>query len=110
MKRSLLILVIFSVVLLSDFNVHAQVNDNIWFDGLSRSYFVRDAIDKSTINDTLSPNNRSNGYNLLDLNTHVNPIKDIEIMAQLRIRIPLEVFWFRNRNKCSTAKSKRSNK
>ena len=86
MKRSLLILVVFSVVLLSDFNVHAQVNDNIWFDGLSRSYFVRDAIDKSTINDTLSPNNRSNGYNLLDLNTHVNPIKDIEIMAQLRIR------------------------
>ena len=86
MKRSLLILVVFSVVLLSDFNVHAQVNDNIWFDGLSRSYFVRDAIDKSTINDTLSPNNRSNGYNLLDLNTHVNPIKGIEIMAQLRIR------------------------
>ena len=86
MKRSLLILVVFSAVLLSDFNVHAQVNDNIWFDGLSRSYFVRDAIDKSTINDTLSPNNRSNGYNLLDLNTHVNPIKGIEIMAQLRIR------------------------
>ena len=59
MKRSLLIIVVFSMVLLSDFNVHAQGNENIWFDGLSRSYFVRDAIDKSTINDTLSPHNIS---------------------------------------------------
>ena len=59
--------------------------ENIWFDGLSRSYFARDAVDKST-DDTISARNSSNGYNLLDLNTHVNPIKDIEIFAQLRIR------------------------
>ena len=66
-------------------SLHAQLNENIWFDGLSRSYFARDAIDKS-MSDTLSSKNSSNGYNLLDLNTHVNPIKDIEIFAQLRIR------------------------
>ena len=66
-------------------SLHAQLNENIWFDGLSRSYFARDAIDKS-MSDTLSAKNSSNGYNLLDLNTHVNPIKDLEIFAQLRIR------------------------
>jgi hypothetical protein len=36
--------------------------------------------------DTISAKNSSNGYNLLDLNTHVNPIKNIEIFAQLRIK------------------------
>ena len=81
MKRNILILIIF----LSAMSIHAQLNENIWFDGLSRSYFARDAIDKS-MSDTLSSKNSSNGYNLLDLNTHVNPIKDIEIFAQLRIR------------------------
>ena len=81
MKRNILILIIF----LSAMSLHAQLNENIWFDGLSRSYFARDAIDKS-MSDTLSAKNSSNGYNLLDLNTHVNPIKDLEIFAQLRIR------------------------
>ena len=65
----------------------AQSNNKIWFDGLARSYFTRDAIsDNEQANDTLSSKNASNGYNLLDLNTHVNPIEDIEIFAQLRIR------------------------
>ena len=81
MKRNILILIVF----LSAMSLHAQLNENIWFDGLSRSYFARDAIDKS-MSDTLSSKNSSNGYNLLDLNTHVNPIKDLEIFAQLRIR------------------------
>ena len=81
MKRNILILIVF----LSAMSLHAQLNENIWFDGLSRSYFARDAINKS-MSDTLSAKNSSNGYNLLDLNTHVNPIKDIEIFAQLRIR------------------------
>jgi len=81
MKRNILILIIF----LSTMSLHAQLNENIWFDGLSRSYFARDAVDKS-MSDTLSAKNSSNGYNLLDLNTHVNPIKDLEIFAQLRIR------------------------
>ena len=86
MKRGILLLVVFFAVFFSAINLHAQNNENIWFDGLSRSYFARDAIDKSIPDDTLSARNISNGYNLLDLNTHVNPIKDIEIFAQLRIR------------------------
>ena len=86
MKRGILLLVVFFAVFFSAINLHAQNNENIWFDGLSRSYFARDAIDKSASDDTLSARNISNGYNLLDLNTHVNPLKDIEIFAQLRIR------------------------
>ena len=86
MKRKSLILIVFFTVFFSSNSLHAQISDNIWFDGLSRSYFARDALDKSTQDDTLSARNTSNGYNLLDLNTHVNPIKDIEIFAQLRIR------------------------
>ena len=85
MKRSFLLLLVFCAVFLSDFHLHAQVNENIWFDGLYRSYFVRDALDKSIANDTISAKNTSNGYNLLDLNTHVNPVKNIEVFAQLRI-------------------------
>ena len=86
MKRSILLLLVFFAVFLSANNLHAQNKENIWFDGLSRSYFARDAIDKNVTDDTLSARNISNGYNLLDLNTHVNPLKDIEIFAQLRIR------------------------
>ena len=36
--------------------------------------------------DTVSSRNYTLGYNLIDLNTHINPINDIEIFAQLRIR------------------------
>jgi len=86
MKRSLLVLLVFYAVFLSAINLHAQISDNIWFDGLARSFFARDAIDKNTIDDTLSARNKSNGYNLLDLNTHLNPINNIEIFSQLRIR------------------------
>ena len=86
MKKILLLSLIYFAVFSSTINIHAQTNENIFFDGLSRFYFARDALDKSSINDTLSVNNRSNGYNLLDLNTHINPIKDLEIFAQLRIR------------------------
>ena len=82
MKRSLIFIIVFFEVFLSAISLHAQINENIWFDGLSRSYFVRDAVDKTTIDDTLSARNRSNGYSLLDLNTRVNPIKDIEIFCQ----------------------------
>ena len=85
MKRNLLLIIVFFAVFLSDISLHAQISKNIWFDGLSRSYFARDAVDKRTTNDTISARNTSNGYNLLDLNTHVNPIKDIEIFSQLRI-------------------------
>ena len=79
MKRNLLLLIVFVAVFLSEISLHAQISENIWFDGLSRSYFARDAVDKNTTNDTISARNTSNGYNLLDLNTHVNPINDIVI-------------------------------
>ena len=60
----------------------AQSNNKIWFDGLARSYFTRDAIgENEQEDDTLSSKNACNGYNLLDLNTHVNPIEDIEIFV-----------------------------
>ena len=86
MKRSIILLLIFLAVFVSAINLNAQINGNVWFDGLSRSYFSRDALGEKFTDDTLSYRNTSNGYNLLDLNTHVNPIKDVEIFAQLRIR------------------------
>ena len=55
MKRSFIFLLVFCAVFLSPDSLHAQINENIWFDGLSRSYFVRDAVDKSIKNDTISP-------------------------------------------------------
>ena len=86
MKRTLALILVVLAVFLSDINLNAQINEKIWFDGLSRSYFARDAIDKSSTEDTLSARSISNGYNVLDLNTHVNPIDNIEIFSQLRIR------------------------
>ena len=85
MKRNLLLLKIIFGILFSNLSIYSQTNENIWFDGVSRAYFARDAINKN-ITDTLSPRNVSNGYSLLDLNTHVNPIKDIEIFTQLRLK------------------------
>ena len=86
MIRCLIFFLVFFAAVLSATNIYAQVEEKIWFDGLSRFYFARDAIDKNTTDDTISSRNTSNGYNLLDLNTYVNPIKDIEIFTQLRIR------------------------
>ena len=102
MKRNLLILFVFFKFFLSCISLHAQTNENIWFDGLSRSYFARDAIDKSVTDDTLSVKSTSNGYSMLDLNTHVNPIKNMEIFHNYEYVIPLEVFWFRYTSKCPT--------
>ena len=86
MKRCLTLLLFVCAVFGSVNKLQAQIKDKIWFDGQARSYFARDAMDKNNTEDTISAKNASNGYNLLDLNTHVNPIKDIEIFAQLRIR------------------------
>ena len=86
MKRTLALILVVLAVFLPDINLNAQINEKIWFDGLSRSYFARDAIDKSSTEDTMSAKSISNGYNVLDLNTHVNPIDNIEIFSQLRIR------------------------
>ena len=86
MKRTLALILVVLAVFLPDINLNAQINEKIWFDGLSRSYFARDAIDKGSTEDTMSAKSISNGYNVLDLNTHVNPIDNIEIFSQLRIR------------------------
>ena len=86
MKRNLLLLKIIFGILFSNLSIYSQTNENIWFDGVSRAYFNRDAINTNVTDDTLSARNVSNGYSLLDLNTHVNPIKDIEIFTQLRLK------------------------
>ena len=92
MKKNLLLFISF-IVFSPITNLNAQSYETIWFDGLARTYFSRDALDKSLMDDTLSTRNISNGYNLLDLNTHVNPIDDIEIFAQIRIRNSLQSFF-----------------
>ncbi|MAK25956.1 MAG: hypothetical protein CMA02_01630 [Euryarchaeota archaeon] len=58
MKRGILLLLVFFAVFLPAINLHAQNNENIWFDGLSRSYFARDAIDNSTSDDAILALNR----------------------------------------------------
>ena len=63
-----------------------QENNKVWFDGFSRSLFTRDAVTENVFQDTVSARNTSNGYNLLDLNTHVNPSENIEIFSQIRIK------------------------
>ena len=77
---------IFLVVILiySHFHSFSQQQEKVWFNGLARSYFTRDI--NSLDIDTVSSSNYTLGYNLIDLNTHINPINDIEIFAQLRIR------------------------
>lgn len=86
MKRNVLLLNIIFGILFSNVSLYSQTNENIWFDGFSRAYFARDAININVTDDTLSARNVTNGYSLLDLNTHVNPIKDIEIFTQLRLK------------------------
>ncbi|MBL6871509.1 MAG: hypothetical protein ISQ95_02830 [Flavobacteriales bacterium] len=60
----------------------AQQDEKVRFSGLTRSLISRD-LNKT---DTINPLNSTSGYSLIDLNTHINPLKDIEILAQLRIR------------------------
>ena len=62
----------------------SQQNEKIWFDGLGRSFFSRDNV--LSDEDTISPNSMSSGYNLLDLNVHVNPIPNIEVFGQVRVQ------------------------
>ena len=87
MNKSLNIILSLLMFTAFPFYFIAQNSTNkVWFDGLSRTYFARDAFDSSELQDTLNSRNSSSGYNLVDLNTHVNPTKDIEIFAQLRVR------------------------
>ena len=85
MNKSLnTILLIFMIFSFQSFLNAQTSNERVWFNGLARSYFSRDVLGNTT--DTLYPQNSSNGYNLVDLNVHVNPIETIEIFAQLRVR------------------------
>jgi hypothetical protein len=76
-------IILTTVLIACQFFSTAQ-QEKVWFGGLARSYFVRDA--NSFENDSTSAKSSSLGYNLIDLNTHINPLNDIEIFAQLRIR------------------------
>ena len=73
----------FFILYFISFNASSQ-EEKVWFDGMARSFFTRDVLVEDE--DSVTPKNVSNGYNLLDLNTHVNPIEDFEIFAQLRLR------------------------
>ena len=73
-------------VLLIGSALSAQTDETVWFDGQSRSFFSRDALGEMDRPDTTSPRNLSEGYNLLDLNTHIEPAENLEVFAQLRVR------------------------
>ena len=60
----------------------AQQDEKIRFSWLTISLISR-YLNKT---DTINPLNSTSGYNLIDLNTHINQLKDIDILAQLRIR------------------------
>ena len=79
--RSLLLLVLYIVLPNLYFS---QKSDKIWIDGLGRSFFSSDA--QINEEDTISASNISSGYNLIDLNTHINPFETIEIFGQVRIK------------------------
>ena len=79
--RFLILLIIFTV---SPYLYFSQKSDKIWMDGQGRSFFSSDA--QINEEDTISASNISSGYNLLDLNTHINPFEIIEIFAQVRIK------------------------
>ena len=62
----------------------SQKSDKIWIDGQGRSFFSSDA--QTNEEDTISASNITSGYNLIDLNTHINPLETIEIFGQVRIK------------------------
>ena len=64
----------------------SQEGDKVWFDGNARSLFNRDALGEFGEEDSLTKRNATDGYNLVDLGVHVNPLEDFEIFAQLRVR------------------------
>ena len=85
MKNHFLKILLFSIsVFQLEIISFTQQNEKIWFDGLGRSYFSRDNVVSN--GDTISPNNMSGGYNLIDLNVHVNPIPNIEVFGQVRVQ------------------------
>ena len=72
MENHFLKILLFSIsVFQLEIKSFTQQNEKIWFDGLGRSYFSRDNVVSNW--DTISPNNMSGGYNLIDLNV-IRPI------------------------------------
>ncbi len=81
------ILTLFIFFILCGNNTLISQEETVWFDGTARSFFARNVLgEEEAYVDSLTPTNSSNGYNLLDFNTHINPADDFEIFAQLRIR------------------------
>ena len=52
-----------------------------WLDGFSRTWFTSDAL----LEEQTSTGAISSGWNLLDLNPHVNPTPALEVFAQVRV-------------------------
>lgn len=52
-----------------------------WLDGFARTWFASDALR----GEQSSSGAISSGWNLLDLNPHVNPTEEIEVFAQIRV-------------------------
>jgi hypothetical protein len=75
----------FLFIIFCDFAL-AQESEKVWFDGNARSLLNRDALGEFGEDDSLTQRNSTEGYNLVDLNVHVNPLEDFEIFAQLRVR------------------------
>ena len=65
--------------------------ETVWFDGAARSFFTRDFLDKDINLVETTPRNISNGYNLLDLNTHINPIDDLKFSHSFVLEIRLAI-------------------
>ena len=85
MKNHFFKIILFSIsVFQLEIISFSQQDEKIWFDGLGRSYFSRDNVVSN--GDTISPKSMSSGYNLLDLNVHINPISNIEVFGQVRVQ------------------------
>ena len=52
-----------------------------WLDGFARTWFTSDALVQEQSNSGAT----SSGWNLLDLNPHVNPNSEMEVFAQIRV-------------------------
>ena len=52
-----------------------------WLDGFSRTWFASDAL----LGNEVNPARMSSGWNMLDLNPHVNPVQGVEVYAQIRM-------------------------
>ena len=80
----------------------ASTSDKLWFDGNARVMYDRDAINGDLANtDTISARNDGGGFTILDLGFHFNPINDVEIYSQVRLR---NDFGECGRSQCSRLK------